>query len=66
MRKYGAKHCYWGKINPEKLTRARELRRNMTPGEKILWRFLRSNKFKDFHFRRQQVIDGYIAELGNQ
>jgi very-short-patch-repair endonuclease len=51
------------KIRSEKRIRARELRRNMTPGEKVLWSHLRTNKFKGFHFRRQQIIDGYIIDF---
>lgn len=51
------------KINPAKAQRARELRRNMTPAEKILWQALRTNKLKGFHFRRQQVIDGFIVDF---
>ena len=43
--------------------RARELRRNMTPAEKILWSRLRTNKFHGIHFRRQQVIDKYIVDF---
>jgi len=48
---------------PEKLERARELRRAMTPEEAILWPALRSNQIKGYHFRRQQVIDGFIADF---
>lgn len=51
------------KIKSDKHNRARELRQNMTPGEKVLWDHLRTKKFKGFHFRRQQVIDGYIADF---
>ncbi len=36
--------------------RARELRRNMTPAEAILWRKLRGRRFAGFKFRRQQPI----------
>jgi very-short-patch-repair endonuclease len=43
--------------------RAKELRRNMTPAEKILWYQLRTDKLKGFHFRRQQAIDGYIVDF---
>jgi len=39
------------KINPEKLERARELRREMTSAEKILWKELRGGKL-GVHFRR--------------
>jgi very-short-patch-repair endonuclease len=51
------------KIPYELNERARELRRNMTFAEKILWNQLRTNKLKEFHFRRQQVIDGYIVDF---
>ncbi len=39
------------KVTKEKLQRARELRREMTPAEKILWQELRANKL-GVHFRR--------------
>ena len=51
------------KINPDKLQLAKELRREMTPGEKVLWKCLRTNQFHGYHFRRQQVIDGYIVDF---
>ena len=38
------------RVKKEKLQRARELRRAMTPAEKILWQELRSNKL-GIHFR---------------
>ena len=50
------------KVTKEKQERARELRRNMTPAEKILWRELRANKL-GVHFRRQQVIQGFIVDF---
>ena len=40
--------------------RAKELRKDMTPAEKILWQELRANKL-GVHFRRQQVITGFIV-----
>jgi very-short-patch-repair endonuclease len=40
------------KINPAKLQRARELRREMTPAERILWQALRGNALDGLHFRR--------------
>ena len=43
--------------------RAKELRRNMTPVEKILWDKLRHNHLNGFQFRRQQIIDGYIVDF---
>lgn len=35
----------------------------MTMQETILWRNLRGNKLSGLHFRRQQVIDGCIADF---
>ncbi len=51
------------KISAEKRERAKELRRDLTPAEKILWHELRANKLGGLHFRRQQVIDGYIVDF---
>ena len=49
-------------VTKEKLQRAKELRRDMTPAEKILWQELRGNKL-GVHFRRQQVIEGFIVDF---
>ena len=49
-------------VTKEKLQRAKELRREMTPAEKILWEELRANKL-GVHFRRQQVIQGFIVDF---
>jgi very-short-patch-repair endonuclease len=50
------------RVAKEKLDRARELRRDMTPAEKILWQELRGNKL-GVHFRRQQIIAGFIVDF---
>ena len=42
---------------------ARMLRRTMTSAETILWQHLRSNLLAGLHFRRQQVIDGFIVDF---
>ena len=49
-------------VTKEKLQRARELRRDMTPAEKVLWQELRANKL-GVHFRRQQIIAGFIVDF---
>jgi len=49
-------------VTKEKLQRAKELRRDMTPAEKVLWNELRANKL-GVHFRRQQVISGFIVDF---
>ena len=35
----------------------------MTPSETRLWRVLRGNAANGFHFRRQQVIEGFIVDF---
>jgi very-short-patch-repair endonuclease len=50
------------KVTKEKLQRAKELRREMTPAEAVLWQELRANK-QGVHFRRQQVITGFIVDF---
>ncbi|MFN6565968.1 endonuclease domain-containing protein [Dendronalium sp. ChiSLP03b] len=51
------------KLNPIKVQRAKELRRQMTPEEKILWQHLRANRLNGLHFRCQQIIDGFVADF---
>jgi very-short-patch-repair endonuclease len=51
------------KVDLSKILRANELRKKMTPAEGILWRELRTGRSKGFHFRRQQVIDGFIVDF---
>jgi very-short-patch-repair endonuclease len=51
------------KVGPEKLKRAKELRKNMTPEEKTLWQILCANRFHGYHFRRQQIIQGFIVDF---
>ena len=41
------------KVSPEKVKRSKELRKNMTPAEKILWEYLRAKRFHGLKFRRQ-------------
>jgi very-short-patch-repair endonuclease len=35
----------------------------MTPEEKLLWQRLRANRLQGLHFRRQQIIDGFIVDF---
>ena len=51
------------KVNRSKVQYAKELRRNMTEEEKILWRHLRANRLHGFHFRRQQIIGKFIVDF---
>jgi len=50
------------KVTQEKLQRAKELRREMTPAEKILWQEVRAKKL-GVRFRRQQIIQGFIVDF---
>lgn len=50
-------------VTPVKVQRAKELRRQMTQEEKLLWQHLRANRLNGLHFRRQQIIDGFIADF---
>ena len=43
--------------------RAKELRRDMTTAEQVLWGALRANRLNGLHFRRQQVIGSYIVDF---
>ena len=51
------------RVNPKKQQRARELRQSMTPAEKRLWGYLRANRLDGWHFRRQQIIAGFIVDF---
>ena len=50
-------------IYPKTLEAAKFNRLFQTPEEKILWKFLRNNRLNGVKFRRQQIIDGYIADF---
>ncbi len=49
----------------ESITRlyAKKLRRNQTEAEQKLWRFLRSDRFDGFKFKRQMPIGPFIADF---
>jgi very-short-patch-repair endonuclease len=51
------------KVSRELQERARELRKNMTNAEKILWEKLRHNQLNGLQFRRQQIINPYIVDF---
>lgn len=42
---------------------ARELRKNPTPAEKIIWGFLRNRQMKGYKFRRQYPIERFILDF---
>ena len=46
-----------------KVLRARELRKDLTTAEKILWQHLRNRKFFGKKFRRQYIFHGFIIDF---
>ena len=48
--------------NPELMRRATELRKRMTPEERIIWQELSGNRL-GAHFRRQQKLAPYIVDF---
>lgn len=50
-------------VTGEKRQFSRQLRREMTAQEKRVWDAVRGRKLDGFQFRRQQVIDGFIADF---
>jgi very-short-patch-repair endonuclease len=51
------------KLDDAKAAFVRKLRREMTPEETLLWARLRENRLRGLHFRRQQLIHGFIADF---
>ena len=51
------------RVTQEKKELAVRLRQNMTPAEEVLWSELRTNRHGGWHFRRQQIIDGFIVDF---
>lgn len=49
--------------DPKKLVLAKGMRQKMTEAEACLWRRLRGSQLGGLHFRRQQVIDGFIPDF---
>ena len=50
-------------VDGAKVIRAKELRREMTQEERLLWERLRKSQLNGYHFRRQQVVHGFIADF---
>jgi very-short-patch-repair endonuclease len=53
----------WRGAQPDKLSRAREMRRTPTQAEAALWRVLRHRGLQGWRFRRQHVVAGYIVDF---
>ena len=44
-------------------TRAKELRKEQTPAERMLWRVLRDRAVNGLKFRRQHPLDGFVLDF---
>jgi very-short-patch-repair endonuclease len=53
---------YFG-AGPEMLRIAGDLRKSMTPAEKVLWERLRNRQVKGYRFRRQHPIKDFIVDF---
>ena len=45
------------------LERRRELRKNLTPEEIVMWKALKSKQIESFKWRKQHPIDSYILDF---
>ena len=45
------------------LKNSRELRKEQTSQEQLLWKYLRGRRFEDFKFRRQHSMGSYILDF---
>ena len=57
------KEWYPEKMSEEMLTRVRQLRKEGTPAEEVLWEVLRNRQLEQLKFRRQHVIETFIMDF---
>lgn len=50
-------------LSESKIILSKAMRREMTNAENLLWQRLRRNQILGLHFRRQQIIAGFIADF---
>ena len=50
-------------VTPHQRTRAKQLRKAMTPAETLLWRYVKANRIDGLSFRRQVPFRKYIADF---
>ena len=51
------------RVSGETIVFAKQLRHEMTEAERLIWERVRANRLHGLRFRRQQVIDGFIADF---
>ncbi len=62
LQKNTVEHSMYYNAQPTIFARAKELRENMTPAEKVLWEKLRCNQL-GVRFKAQHPIDIFIADF---
>ena len=51
------------RVDPVKVQAAKKLSQEMIDAEALLWQALRRNQLRGLHFRRQQLIDGFVVDF---
>lgn len=51
------------KVEPATIRLSKELRRGMTREERFLWNHLRGKRLDGIHFRRQQIVSGFVVDF---
>ncbi len=51
------------RVDPAKVSQAKLLRGRMTPAERRLWQAIRNKLLRGLHFRRQQIVSGFIVDF---
>ena len=51
------------RVDGVKVSQAKLFRRGMTPAERRLWQSIRNNLLQGLHFRRQQIVSGFIVDF---
>ena len=51
------------RTTPKIFGRAKELHRNLTPAEAMLWTKLRAHRMAGVHFRNQHAIGSYVVDF---
>jgi very-short-patch-repair endonuclease len=59
----GIGSAYFIPYEPHLKELARQLRQNMTPGEVILWQYLKKRQMCGYDFDRQRPIDRFIVDF---
>lgn len=54
---------YRSRITPQKLALAKQFRKEPTPSENNVWQLLRNRQMLNLKWKRQQVIEGFIADF---